>query len=139
MAWRPEHVVEHQPSINHITAELCGLAACGFYFFCDIWTPGRRRESKTQKESTTVTRRVWTMHAWTQRNSAVPTSYNASQYRQNIHLPTPFDLLRSLPAAKHDFLESRPGGLSVASLGFFEIDDIPNGFEILIVIVSANR
>jgi len=61
-------------------------------------------------------------------------SYNASQHRQNIHLPTTFDLIRPLLAAEHESLQFvATDCLRVTTLGFVEIDDIPNGIEILAI------
>jgi len=63
-------------------------------------------------------------------------SYNASQDQQNIHLPTTFDLLRSLLANEHESESLKfvaTDCLGVTTLGFVEIDDIPNGVEILAV------
>ena len=59
-------------------------------------------------------------------------SYNASPYRRNTHLLARFDLLPFLTRNRARNLKfGATDRLGVTSLGFIEIDDVPNGIEIL--------
>ena len=59
-------------------------------------------------------------------------SYNASPYRRNTHLPALFDLLPFLTRNRARNLKFvATARLGITTLGFIEIDDVPNGIEIL--------
>jgi len=81
------------------------------------------------------TQRRW-VRRWVDDTCMVSTkfnnSYNASPYRRNTHLPALFDLLPFLTRNRARILKFvATARLGITTLGFIEIDDVPNGIEIL--------
>ena len=103
----------------------CGELHAVLLFF--MWQIGCWEESRESK----VPKRRWvddTCVVSTKFNN----SYNASPYQRNTHLPALFDLLPFLTRNRVIDLEfGATDCLAVATLGLIEIDDVPNGIEIL--------
>ena len=83
-----------------------------------------------------ITRIEGTQRRWVDDACMVSTnidnSYNASPYRRNTHLPALFDLPTFLTRNRARNLKFVAADrLDVTTLGFVEIDDVPNGIEIL--------